>query len=233
MSTRDDLRTLPAVAVAVAIVGLVVAGCGPGRGTSPAAAPTTPAAPTPATSSGGPAAPAVTAAPSASPTAPGAAYRAVGNLCTAVDVSALRAQVGAAEPKPAARFQRTDSGTILSCTIRLGSLGNAGAVIVLAYIYADHTAQQPFQALRALENYPATPVPGVGTEAYSYLDHSNRPHVAAWDANLQLGVLYLPNRPLNNPRDLLPALIEVCKATIAALQRLSTAPAGTGGRRPV
>jgi len=221
MSTRAAIQPAAAVLAAAVVVGL--AACGPARTTAPAAAPTG-SATAPVTAS---------VAPPASPRGSGMAYRAVGNLCTATDVSALEPQVGKAEPKPVARFDRTDSGVILSCTIRMGSLGNAGAVIVLAYMYDDHSAQQAFQMLRELENYPSTAVPGLGAEAYSYLDTGNRPHVAAYDANLQLSVLYVPTRPLNNPRDLFPPLVQVCEATIALLQRHSApSAAGTGLRRP-
>jgi len=213
-------RSLAVVAAIVAVL-LWAAGCG---GTpAGSSAPATTVSPAPGRSA--------SATPQASSGVPPTSYRPVGNVCPAVDVSAFAQRVGKAELKPTAWVDRTGSSTLLSCTVRLGSLGNAGAVIVVAEVFDDRSAQQPFRRLREQQD-STTPLTGVGTEAYSYLDAGNRPHVVAYDANLHLIVQYVPNTPLNHPQDLVPALTEVCKATITGLQRLGVALNGGGGMRP-
>jgi len=156
-------------------------------------------------------------------------YRAPGNLCTVADATALRQQAGAPQPQPVAWTKRSPTSTVLSCTVRLGSYGNAGAVIVAAEIFTGQPAQGTYEKQRDREDN-LSPVPQLGTGGYSYIDSGGRPHVAAWDANLHLIVWYVPTTALNEPQHLIPALVEVCRNTIAGLYRYSN-PASPGGWR--
>jgi len=220
---RVAVCVLAVVAVTAVVVGM--AGCGGRTAQAPGPDPTVSP-----TSAGTPIA-------SASPVPAGSAsptpvYRAVGNLCPIVDVSPLRRLTGPAQPQPAARINRTPVSTVMACTIPAGSYGNAGAVIAVAEVFTDRPATAAFEQLRDAEDNVA-PVTGLGTDAYSYVDAGGRPVVVAYHANLHVLVQYVPNTVLNNPQQLVGALVEICRSVIAGLNRL-TYPSATpnGWRRP-
>jgi len=227
ISTYAAARVLVVVAV-LACLGLWIVGCAGRSAQAPGPAPAS-------EPSGGSGTVWPSASPSSSMSSPASAsavvYRAPGNLCTAVDATPLRQQTGAAQPQPVAWTRRGPASTLLSCTVRLGSYGNSGAVVVAAEIFTDRPAQAAYEKERDRED-TVSPVPRLGADAYSYVDSAGRPHVAAFDANLHLVVQYVPTTALNEPQRFIPALAEVCRNTIAGLYRHSN-PASPGGwRRP-
>jgi len=230
-------RVLAVVAV-LAALGLWSGGCGGRSAQAPGPTPSADVGGAGGLLSASPSAPS-SASPSASPStslsaSPPAStnpvvYRAPGNLCTVADATPLRRQAGVPQAQPVAWMNRSPASTLLSCTVRLGSYGNAGAVIVAAEIFTSQPAQGAYEKHRDGEDNLG-PVRQLGTGGYSYVDSGGRPHVAAWDANLHLIVWYVPTTVLNEPRHLIPALVEVCRNTIAGLYRFSY-PASPGGWR--
>jgi len=225
-SPTGAARLLALVAVAASLA-LWLGGCGgrPAQAPSPTSGSASPSA-SPAASSAGP-----PAASSSASTGPALVYRAPGNLCTTVDATPLRRQAGAPQPQPVAWTERGPVSTLLMCTVRLGSYGNAGAVVVAAEVFTDRPAQAAYEKLRDQED-TVSPVERVGADAYSYVDSGGRPHVAAYDANMHLIVQYVPTTPLNHPQRLIPALAEVCRNTIAGLYRHSHPASPDQWRRP-
>ena len=225
-------RLLTVVAV-IASVGLWLGACGGRSAQAPGPTPDSSVSATNSTSTTSPSA-SLSASPSASSAAstnPAVVYRAPGNLCTAPDAPHLRRPAGDPQPQPVAWTERAPASTLLMCTVRLGSYGNAGAVIVAAEVFTDRPAQPAYEKQRDQEEN-ISPVARLGADAYSYVDSGGRPHVAAYDANLHLIVQYVPTTALNHPEQLLPALAEVCRNTIAGLYRHSHPASPDQWRRP-
>jgi hypothetical protein len=148
-------------------------------------APAHPARPDASASSAGEASPSARASTnSASPV-----YKPVRDPCTVVDHQLLSTTLGArgkdaVPPRATTVFQLADS----SCNPTYGSSADRTLVGVDFEVASTAGLSDMFTGIRAAIQHdePTTDIPGLGENAYSYVDPQTGPHVSALDGNLSV-----------------------------------------------
>src|SRR5262245_22389034 len=160
----------PRIAVVLASAVLMIAGCSGGS-----------------TGSKTPSATQTAAAPATSARGPGT-YKAVDNLCDAVDTAAMADLYPSATPSDH-RNNKVGAITSMNCGVVLDAGQRHAIMLVTAQVFPDaDSAAATYEGLRGVETNTVTDLPGIGAAAYTYADPLTGSHVVARDGNLYLTV---------------------------------------------
>lgn len=195
----------------VVIAGLALVGSAAAACTGPAGKPPAPTR-VPASSR----APAPTTVASLADS--GVRYRAVDDLCHALDLSALTEVLKQAQDPEPGRFTSA-SLTNIRCNVSFGDLKAFSTLDVMANIYTDpHVALIAHEGQRRALDEPTADIPGLGTAAYSYVDKVVGPQVEVYDGNLTLSVGMISFDQGAIPADAIDRLTRVAAGTLPRLR---------------
>ncbi|MGI5215105.1 hypothetical protein [Plantactinospora sp. CA-290183] len=144
----------------------------------------------------------------------GGSYAAVSQPCTAIGWGPLSTQVGRKGNDPQEDRSATGNVVSMNCSTILGEGQAAGVAMAEITIINNGSAQGMYEGLRAA--IPAdtvlTPVSGLGTAAYAYVEKDLGPALVAYDGNLYIRLVWAPLEKQKLPMygGVVRALTEVC-----------------------
>jgi hypothetical protein len=159
----------------------------------------------------------------AAATGAGGRYHAVAKPCDVTVWDPLENLLGPVVTGDA-RQHSTAAGpaTTMSCSVRLGGIGQRGVATLQATVVNDSSAIGIYNGIRhAIQSDTQTSgLPNLGQEAYSYVDPVTGPHVTTYDGNLHLTVSWadLGVPPTVSITDIITGLAGVCSKTMANLK---------------
>ncbi|GAA3741646.1 hypothetical protein GCM10022225_26410 [Plantactinospora mayteni] len=159
---------------------------------------------------------------SVSPGSTRGTYRAVDRPCAAVGWAPIAAEVGRLGTD--SQESSTSSGSVatMRCSVALGEGGNHGVAMAEITIFENSSAEDVYENLRRAhsEEVVLTPVAGLGTAAYAYVEKADGPAVATYDGNLYLRLVWVSLQRQMPPVDsgITRALAEVARQTLDYLR---------------
>ncbi|MDG4790145.1 hypothetical protein O7626_30210 [Micromonospora sp. WMMD1102] len=150
-------------------------------------------------------------------------YESVGRPCVAVGWAPIAAEVGG---KPGSDPQESStvlgSMATLRCSVALGEGETHGVAMAEITIFGNSSAEGTYEGLRRTipGDIVLTPISGLGTAAYAYVEKDAGPAVVAYDGNMHIRLVWVPLQ-----RQMLPmygglarALAEVARQTMDYLR---------------
>ncbi|MGI5213855.1 hypothetical protein [Plantactinospora sp. CA-290183] len=155
---------------------------------------------------------------SVSPKPTGGSYEPVSRPCTAVGWGPIATHVGRPDNDP--QEKRTASGAIvtMTCSTALGEGDSRGVAMAEITLIKDGSAEDMFQWLRRTvpEDTVVSPVSGLGTAAYAYVEEDLGPVLVTYDGNAYIRLVWAPSQQQTLPMygDIARALIDVAQQTL-------------------